>query len=1089
MAYMDALKAIQKRQSEFDDYTDAIHNNKFMSKLNFDPKTMLGLGLAGSGTRMMAAAGHGDIGVNDPSFLADMAPYAGAAMMGVLPLRMLSQAHQRKKRETDLHAQKELARRSPGNIGIGDISKSLGTAAGNVSNTAMNTYMTMMAMGTLGGALGIDGSAALSKAALVPYGLSGATGGPLRAASAFMGFGGLEHVISQNSALTAANSNINPITGGLTSLPWLMGKGVASGLSGIGSLAGHSSNAAIQSAGGLFSSAGAGVSGASDSFLNTALDGSMSGSMMGMAGGIGTMMLLKPILSKVGTFLKENVIPSTGTALLKSGSAMRPRVQMSGQLIKKYSKTIFLDTQTNMAGQQGQLKTAEWLTLSYLGAIEKSVSLIGFISEYIQNIQNGKSVSGHMAQNKIQGHYGHSGIASTDLTRKWQNPEDDFAALRGPAKWWAQSKHTGLNAMNFLGQVSEIGGSLMTPTDWLSSENNPMARMARMREEDRLEQTIASVSRVTGIPTSFLTALETSATSLADMGETAEDKQVTLLGGIHELIRFSAFQLKDISMALGVTEAKSYMNKISDMMATADDETGESDESNTSKFGKWVAGSKLASLGMAGLGAAALGPLGLYAGAIPGMIGGAYEAFQHSKLNTMFSRKKTYATALEDLEADGTVDSLFNSADATQKGIIEEDRRLTLYKNVALMADIMQRCHDCKREPDQTPNLPPVDNANSGDSGDSGSGGGFTAFFGKMGRMMGLAGLAGTAAWITMDDNFGDNGWKTSTGQGVLSALSLMALGVPPPFAIVGGVLVGVWSAWGDTIKEKFTAGMEFIGEKWNDFKETDWGIAMTEGMSTTMSLITKGVPFPVAYVLGMGSEMLPLLKDKIMSAIYNVLGLEWVKEPAEDRQSSIINDRKERRLDAEQDKFLDQHPEYSSWYDFGDNNYGQFYVEKGKQFFKVDNGNMIYDVRANKRVDNKDTEKGIMVNAGKPYEASAATAHIQSVLEIKDKHNAANATAFINQVKDNNGNTISSMGGDKNQVDSIEELLAVMKAISSDTALGAQISTAQQSDIIRALHVMNSTSAGSSKAVVMAIQQLGQSMNKKDNSRNLGGN
>jgi putative Mn2+ efflux pump MntP len=225
MAYMDALKAIQKRQNEFDDYTDAMRNTKFMSRLNFNPKTMLGLGLAGSGTRMMAAAGQGDIGVNDPSFLSEMAPYAGSAMMGVLPLRMLSQAYQRKKRETELGAQKELSKRSPGSIGVGDVTKSLGIAADNISNTSMNTYMTMMAMGTLGGALGIDGSSELSKAALVPYGISGATGGPLRALSAYMGFGGLEHAISGNSSLAAAaaNDHINPITGGLTSLPWLVG--------------------------------------------------------------------------------------------------------------------------------------------------------------------------------------------------------------------------------------------------------------------------------------------------------------------------------------------------------------------------------------------------------------------------------------------------------------------------------------------------------------------------------------------------------------------------------------------------------------------------------------------------------------------------------------------------------------------------------------------------------------------------------------------------------------------------------------------------------------------------------------------------
>ncbi len=613
MSYRRAIQLANRYDNEHEQELEALRQNALLNKLNFSPKAGMGILGLSLGSRVGTM---GSIGAAEGSLMDTLGPLAGYGLMASLPLRAMSQFKTDSKRQTDLKKQRALLEQSPGSITTGDIIKAGSLNSQGVSKGAMSTFMGMSAAGAL------TGSQALQDAAMAPYMVSGLTGGPLRALSSLGGMGAMAGYGMGSGAKAAALANVsNPMMAGMAMLPGMLGSAVGGGVSGLGSLAGAAgfgsvgsaattAAAAIPASGiaGSLAAGGAGI--AKGAGAITAMG--LANPVVGLLTGALTMALAQPVVTKAMDKIKEG---AGGQTLLKSGSSLRPRVESSGEIQRRYSLTSFLDGQTNRLIMSGTIDAGTGVILGYLNAIEKHVSGVDYMVEWFQTQNADRTVSSNLAQNSLQTQFGHSGDQMGDLSQKYNGPDDGIDTSTWSGRAQAATTNVFKKVVN-AGEILSIVGSFFNPIDYMKGgTDSPFAKLRSHNEENQFQDTINKVSNLTGIPTSFLVAMETSATSLANMGETSQDKTVMLLGGIHELQRFSAFRLQDIANAMGIQEEDSLMGAIDAVRNEGD--TRSNINGTRGFFGEareQIAGSGMASIAGTVGGLALGGPLGALLG-------------------------------------------------------------------------------------------------------------------------------------------------------------------------------------------------------------------------------------------------------------------------------------------------------------------------------------------------------------------------------------------------------------------------------------------------------------------------------------------
>jgi len=547
MGYREALSKVNRYADELEDYKLNLKDSKIFGALNFNPKAIMGTLAGGMGLKAATlASGTADAG----TLLSTLHPVLGPALMGSLLLRAGTQLFSGQKSLTDLKSQKAAIQDSPSILNIGDIIKTSSIGMNSASKSLMNNAMLMTAGGAL---VGGDMGHALMNASSIPYLASGATSAttnPLRTATAVAGGAHALGLIGGE-----AGKSMSPMIAGMAYAPKILGGIVGGGTNLAGSLI---SSAGFGGAGKLVSDAGTGIMNASSGLTNMALADPTTALITGLL----TNFIASPMITKGMNFIKEQ---AGGQKLLKSTSKMRPQMKPAHMLEKQYSRTIFLDTQVNMLGQSGQLKTGEWMMLSYLGAIEKSTSLIRFIAEYIQEHQESKKYSKDSNQNLIQGKFLQAGEEGGDLSGGYTKPDnlEDYTGWRKSYIGFKQKINE--KVFNF-SKMLEIGSSFMDPLSYLiGGEQSPFAKWQKMKEDENFTNTAKEISSKTGLNLSGIIAMETSGTELANLGETTEEKLLSVTVGMFELQRMSLPKLIDIANAMGVEQESSITGKFAEI--------------------------------------------------------------------------------------------------------------------------------------------------------------------------------------------------------------------------------------------------------------------------------------------------------------------------------------------------------------------------------------------------------------------------------------------------------------------------------------------------------------------------------------------
>jgi len=667
-----ALQAVSKITGEEQDYRNKILENKFLKTLNTNMKAKVSIPLGMSAARAFSMAStHAD----KNGVLSAASPYVGSLMAGLMPLQAMSGLMQNKQRLSELEKQKAVLKNAPDKVGIADALHTSVTGGKGFTSGMSNLYMAMMAASAFLPDNGLISGAAMRNAAYMPYLAGGLTkfSNPYGLLSAVQG------------AKAYFTTGANPITAGMAGAAKVTGGLAASGLTGLGNLTGI----------GALGKAGAG--------LNSLIAGASPGALM--AAGIPLAMLAPMLTNKVANYVKEKTTPNK---LLKSGASMRPVITPSRDVQKQYALTLGLDKQIDSQAQQGHLDFKWWSLLKGVFAIERQTSQLGFLVEFFQKHKEGNRISANMAQNHIQAMFGQTGYQEKDLPRGFISEEDKFKEeLQNhmkPIQWLKQAKY-GLNkgAAKFT-DILEITGSFLNPMDYIAGgENNPFRKLKKMQETDKLRESLQAISKFTGISMTFMEVLNQPVTALLNKGKTAADKTITVLSGIYELTRFSAFQLKDIASALGVDSKKSFMNVVATLMDKADEKTGESEyrktfAGKTSSIIQGIGGSRLGALGTSALGAAAFGPLGLFAGMFPALLAG--EIHERESGEGFFKKfQGKYKGFKESINSLNLREIM--SVDTTQKKLgkereLEEENnyKIRMYNDIHLLAKNSKRVDD-----------------------------------------------------------------------------------------------------------------------------------------------------------------------------------------------------------------------------------------------------------------------------------------------------------------------------------------------------------------------------------------------------------
>jgi hypothetical protein len=676
MSYHSALKKVQQYEEDLALQQQAIQDNAITRHLNFNPKYKVGLGLGTAGLRMSAGT-LAHVASNDPSGLAaTISPAASYALAAAMPLTGVSQMAQDRKRVLDFKAQREALNSSPSTLSAADALKSGGLIGGRLSQVGMNSFMATMAAGAL------TNSPGLTSAAGGIFAGSRMLTNPFNAAAGALG-------------LMNMGGGGNMFTAGTAAAPAVLGHVAGAGLSGAGWLAGKTGFGGAAS---LLADSGKTVADAGTHLMSSALGGNIPALMAGIL----TTMVVSPKISKLMTKITSK---ASGQQLLKEGAYQRPRTQSAHLIAEKYSTTRALDQQVNMLGQSQQLKMAEWLQLSYLGAIEKNTSMNRYMAEFIQEQAAEKTLGADTTQDNIQGSLNQTGIPGLDLSGGFQDTDEIDSMPDGISKWFAQKKRSINKAIVGTGEFVEKYSAFLDPMAYLKSgDDNPFQKYKRIEEDKLREKTTERMSEKTGLSVSFINALETSATEVANMGASSQDKLVALAGYNFEVNKISAFKLLDIANALGIDQEGSFMGKFRDAM---DELESEKDKRKTDGWTGGIRGTLEGVSKIPFLPAIIGGAAGIMTGGLGAAVGAAAAPAIGALAMDKWSRLKGKSKGSNTLKTDDEVLDEFDSSkfipktkgisiDAEQLQLArereeEEDRqkRLGMYEHIALIHEMM----------------------------------------------------------------------------------------------------------------------------------------------------------------------------------------------------------------------------------------------------------------------------------------------------------------------------------------------------------------------------------------------------------------
>ena len=1189
--YMQAIERLRKQQEE-EELNAA--SNPLISPLMSNPNAKKNFIMSSMALRMGALMGKG-------SQLGDA---AGVGLMATLPIMAKLGSGSDTKRRVENQAIREYGNYAPGSYGVADILKLGMNASDTASNRMGNLRNVLLGLGA------ISGNPLLQAGATAAWGASNMTRGIIPALSTLGGFGLYG---ASKLGLTSVQSS-SPIMTGMSLMPALAG----TALGGAGHVVGGLANML-----GL-STVGSGIHAASSGIMNLggmATAAGLANPLLGMLLSMPVMMGLAKGKQKLTEFIDSK---STGIQLLRKGNAIRPILKYASQLEMTYNHTAMINKQVAVAGQQGQLKPFEWFALAYLGDIASSNSLLRFIAEEIQgNSTQNKGVGANNTQNRLQTYYGFKGDKISDLTKAFINTSNEYyenykltnfddpavqsmAAGKGWKRfldprylsaglkpmenedWWTAAKFKAGSAASKFSRFTDIAGAAIDPMAYFQGgEHSVFGKIKAYKEKDRFNEVIKKVSNQSGIPTSFLVALETTGSSLANMGDTPEEKLVALTGGMYELIRFSAFRLQDIATKLGVSEEDSAIGKIDKMLKEAEDKEDTRNLSWWERFQEGIAESGFGNIAAAGLGLSIAGVGGAIGGlALAGPLATYYALNKRKKAKEagLLKDSKEAVEATEVSEAffpesnspgstssiltsiiDKMDDLLFYAEDIavnvgsltmggfksnfanayTSEGspinllLTRFDALLDYAETTSIAATLLAECIDCdsqealksftingnnsvdddqlalirERERDKERNAlfsiaenvaairEDLELAFGIDNGSLTLGAGlfggmFRGMFNFRGRGPSNSDNDGgsdddTYGYVDLDLGDGDDKKKKKNknktkgkAKGKKGIFKRITQGVKDKFMAAPGTQKAkaagqkVVSFAGDMKKASglIKGGSKIISKVAAPLMALDAGYdlydATFEGGKVDYSTMGMAAGAAIGAWFG-GVGAVP------GAAIGSLIG--WGMDAFMPRDESP----EARKIELAKEKFEEKHEDWFGW--FSDD--GEYKVKNNKLYFIHDNGD-VWDVMQDKKVPKNRAKKG-----AKKIAALAGGLMLEKAAEIRKAINAAKKDKKTVQItekeiqevekylKDANKkfSDISTAGYNKNEIDTTDELKALLDAIRQDQQVVGKMTAQQQAHLIEAVYGLIDTIAAGNKHLNKNLMEYANAVKMQD--------
>lgn len=523
--YLRAVNAANKidsrRRSEMED--DWLYQ-KFSK-----PGTQIKAGLSKSGAMMLSNTSQ------KGSFMGTMGDtIGGAATLVTLP-GSSSQAKNDiadvKKQEAYLKSMKSTNGQLGNTLSVGGniAQKYLKTTAGlygaGYLGTAASSMANMAGYSKLGGMLGTGGSALQgagkflgSNNLLTPTGWNSLATQSLRS-TLHPGLGSAAHPAMANgmwgAAVDAGKQNATSPQGLSNLAPYLLNKGSAA----MGYMGNMATSAGLSGTGHAMSASASGLSTLADSLAKVdPMIGTTAGLLAMMGGGI---------LSN--KFIQKMKAQNPAQKLMKTGKNIITNIRSASQLKEQYSDTRVLDNQLNMYNAMGALSAGETLMISYLSSISGNTGLLQFMAEHQQIVSEGSRTGSSMAHNSVASKYSNT-VRDDELSMG--HSTDATWGMDGMGKL-GYRLNQGLVGLNKT--VTGLA-TIVNPLGYLSSKNSPVALLKELFETNSESKAMGETAERLNIPSSFMVAMETTATKAMD-ASTPELQMVGLLAWIGENVR------------------------------------------------------------------------------------------------------------------------------------------------------------------------------------------------------------------------------------------------------------------------------------------------------------------------------------------------------------------------------------------------------------------------------------------------------------------------------------------------------------------------------------------------------------------------
>jgi len=236
-----------------------------------------------------------------------------------------------------------------------------------------------------------------------------------------------------------------------------------------------------------------------------------------------------------------------------------------------------------------------------------------------ENSSDNKSITGHNTQNQYQQFTGHTGDRRSDLSNTIYEDNEYLKDIKwsdvGNEEWWDSAKYKTGESLTGASKWMDLMMTAASPMAYIKGgDHSFMGKLKAYEDEDSFGEVTQFISQKYNIPNSFLSLMETPSSTLANMGETSEDKLVAIQSGIYDLTRFISFRIQDLTNHFGADE-DSIIGKTDALMTEVELKKDSRNQGIKNQFLDWAGESSLVGLLGAGVGAAVLGGLG---GAVSG---------------------------------------------------------------------------------------------------------------------------------------------------------------------------------------------------------------------------------------------------------------------------------------------------------------------------------------------------------------------------------------------------------------------------------------------------------------------------------------